>query len=64
MIITTYIISNLLYNSPWWYYFHNAHTHHLEGVDVPFRGYNLLPTFSPISLDQNSFIYFNIADIW
>ena len=39
---------------------------HLGGVDVPLIGYVLWTIVYPhvhVSLDQNSFIYFNIADI-
>ena len=42
-----------------------THTHLLGGVDVPFVGYDIYDiTFRPISLGQNSFIYFNISDIY
>ena len=37
------------------------HTHHHSGgVDVPFGGYDLWPTFGTTSFDQNNFIYFNM----
>ena len=31
---------------------------------MPFGGYDLWSTFRSTSLDQNTFIYFNHADIW
>ena len=36
----------------------------LRGVDVPFEGYDLSPTFLPTSRSQNSLILLYIAHIW